>query len=52
MPNKPFMNAEDQVNLLLSGNMTINDITDAKKFLVRRNYYSMINAYGKYKLRF
>ena len=45
---KAFKQATDQVALLKSRGMTINEISAAEHFLITRNYYSMINGYGKY----
>lgn len=45
---KPFKTAEEQINILKSRGLIISDEDYAKKFLIKRNYYSMINGYSKF----
>ena len=46
--NKPFKTAEEQLSILKSRGLKIIDENNAKTFLIRRNYYSMINGYGQF----
>ncbi len=45
---KPFKTACDQVSILKNRGISISSDVEAEKFLITRNYYSMINGYGKY----
>lgn len=48
MENKPFKTADEQIQILESRGITIDDKDFATKFLISRNYYSMINDYGRF----
>lgn len=45
---KNFKTAKDQALLLQSRGINIPVDFDSERFLITRNYYSMINGYGKY----
>lgn len=45
--SKPFLCLTDQVDQLISRNLVINDRAKAEIFLLRNNYYNVINIYGK-----
>ena len=45
---RPFKKANEQVAILQNRGITINSFSEAERFLITRNYYSMINGYGKY----
>lgn len=46
--NKPFKSIDDQYNLLLSRGLKFSDENIAKTYLLRNNYYNILNSYGKY----
>lgn len=48
MDNKPFKTVDEQIAILESRGITMDDQEFARKFLVSRNYYSMINDYGRF----
>lgn len=48
MANKPFRSVNDQISILRSRGITIDDEVYASNFLINRNYYSMINDYGRF----
>lgn len=45
---KTFKTLDEQIQLLLSRNLQIDDEVKAKKYLLSNNYYNIINGYGKY----
>lgn len=45
---KPFKPVADQIAILKQRGINIPSEPEAEKFLITRNYYSMINGYGKY----
>lgn len=45
---KPFKTIDEQIEILKSRNLTINDNEKAKKYLLTNNYYNIINGYSKY----
>lgn len=46
--SKIFLPIDDQINLLSSRGLKIEDSTFASEFLLRKNYYNSANVYGKY----
>lgn len=46
--NKPFKSIDDQYNLLLSRGMSFSNENIAKTYLLRNNYYNILNCYGKF----
>lgn len=46
--DKPFKTVEEQIEILKNRGIKIDDDDVAKAFLIRRNYYSMINGYGRF----
>lgn len=44
---KPFKTIDEQIKLLQSRSLIIQDTEKAKKYLIRNNYYNVINMYGK-----
>lgn len=51
--DKPFKTADEQIEILKSRgiNFTEENLDFAKNFLISRNYYSMINDYGKFFIK-
>lgn len=45
---KPFKSIDDQYNLLLSRGLSFTDEQNAKTYLLRYNYYNILNSYGKF----
>jgi len=45
---KPFTTLDEQINLLTDRGVTVNNIEDAKKKLLKASYYRVINGYAKY----
>lgn len=45
---KKFLTIADQINLLKSRNLVINDENYVANYLLSNNYYNIINGYGKY----
>lgn len=45
---KKFQTLEQQITLLQSRGLIIDDIDKAKKYLLSNNYYNLINGYGKF----
>jgi len=45
---KPFKLVNEQIEILQSRGISITDIPSAETFLIRRNYYSMINGYSRF----
>ena len=45
LEDKPFRTVDQQIEILRSRNMGFGDIDDAKRFLLRENYYAVINGY-------
>ena len=45
---KVFQSISDQINLLLSRDLVINDVEYTKTFLLTQNYYNIINGYGNF----
>lgn len=46
--SKPFKNLEEQIQILENRNITITDEEKAKQYLLRNNYYNVINVYSKF----
>lgn len=46
--DKPFKLVSDQISILESRGIQINNHSEAETFLIRRNYYSMINGYSRF----
>ena len=46
--DKPFKTATEQIEILKKRGICIKDDSEAASFLIRRNYYSMINGYGRF----
>lgn len=44
---KPFKNIDEQISLLKSRGLIINDETRARELLYRSNYYDLVNGYSK-----
>ncbi|MEG0468663.1 MAG: Abi family protein [Longicatena sp.] len=45
---KPFKTIDEQYNLLLSRGLEFTDEHAAKTYLLRNNYYNILNSYGKF----
>lgn len=48
--DKPFKNLDEQINILIDREIIIEDKEYAKDYLLRNNYYNVINWYGKFFL--
>lgn len=48
--DKPFKNLDEQIKILIERKIFIEDIEYAKDYLLRNNYYNVINWYGKFFL--
>lgn len=44
---KPFKELQEQIEILKSRNLTIDDEENAKECLLLNNYYNIVNCYGK-----
>jgi len=45
---KPFINLNNQITLLQSRNLNINDLVKAKSFLMLNNYYNVVNCFSRF----
>ena len=43
---KPFKSIDEQVNILTSRGLIVDDEQRAKDYLLTQNYYNIINGYG------
>lgn len=48
MQNKPFKTVSEQIEILESRGITINNLDCARMFLITHNYCSIINDYGRF----
>ena len=44
---KPFSSLEAQIEILIRRRLQIDDIEDAKNYLLNNNYYNVVNLYSK-----
>ena len=44
---KPFSSLDEQIDILKSRNLQIDDIEDVKNYLLSNNYYNVVNLYSK-----
>lgn len=44
---KPFSSLDEQIEILQSRKLQIDDIQDAKNYLLNNNYYNVVNLYSK-----
>lgn len=44
---KPFSSLEEQIEILIRRRLQIDDIEDAKNYLLNNNYYNVVNLYSK-----
>ena len=44
---KPFSSLDDQIEILGERKLRIDDIEDAKNYLLNNNYYNVVNLYSK-----
>ncbi|MGL4972812.1 MAG: Abi family protein, partial [Culicoidibacterales bacterium] len=48
MENKPFLNLDQKIELLISRRLTIENHAYAKKILLTTNYYYLVNGYSEF----
>ena len=45
---KPFKTLDQQLKILEDRNLKFNDKKEAKQYLLKYNYYNVVNAYSKF----
>ena len=45
---KPFRTLDEQINILKNRNLNFKNENKAKEYLLKYNYYNVINCYSKY----
>lgn len=45
---KPFQTLDEQIKLLQSRGLEIDNIVECKRYLLTNNYYNVVNGYSKF----